>query len=43
MEEFIKQISEDLIYVSHSIIDGSYHIELSQKKNIKYGSKQKPV
>lgn len=35
MEEFIKQISDDLIYVTHSIIDGVYHIRIKSKEEYK--------
>jgi len=35
MEEFIKQISDDLIYISHSIIDGVYHIRVKSKEEFK--------
>jgi hypothetical protein len=37
MEEFIKQISNDLIYVSHSITDRVYHIRVNSKQEYKRG------
>ena len=35
MEEFIKQVSDDFISVSHSIIDGVYHIGVMLKEEYK--------
>jgi len=35
MKEFIKQISDDLFYISHTIIDGVYYIRVKSKEEYK--------